>query len=358
MYKTASQLVNRLNKIIIRTSDVEVVMKSIVSKTFKALAITTSVLAANAALAADKPDTVTVGYFLEWPTANQIAQVEKTYDKVMGVNMQWRAFDSGTAMSAAMASGDVDMAYSQGLVPFTVAVSQGLPITMVGIAVSYAENDNCVVSKKSAITQTNAKELEGKKVAVPFGTVAHYKMLRVMDHLKVDSTKVHLLDMAPADSAAAIARGDVAMACGWGGALRRMKDYGPVLMSATDQEKIGIRVFDVISTNNKFAKEHPELVTQFLQVTDDSNSAFAKDPAQYQPLIAKASGLNLEDSNQVLSLFDFPLKEAQLSDQWLGGTVQKFTKEVADFFVLHKQIPMALSDYSNTIDDSFYAKVK
>lgn len=333
-------------------------MKSIVTNSFKAMLLTTSVLAANVALAADKPDTVTVGYFLEWPTANQIGQVEKTYDKAMGVNMEWRAFDSGTAMSAAMASGDVDMAYSQGLVPFTVAVSQGLPITMVGIAVSYAENDNCVVSEKAGITQENAKDLEGKSVAVPFGTVAHYKMLRVMSHLKVDSTKVRLLDMAPADSAAAMARGDVAMACGWGGALRRMKEYGSVLMSAKAQEDIGIRVFDVISVNNKFAKNHPELVSDFLQVTNDSNKAFLDNPEKYQAVIAKASGLNIEDSNQVLALFDFPLKDAQVSNEWLGGTVQQFTKEVADFFVEHKQIPKALPDYSATIDSSFFAKVK
>ncbi len=333
-------------------------MKAIVSNTLKTMTLSASVLIAGSVLAADKPETVTVGYFLEWPTANQIAQIEKTYDQAMGVNMEWRAFDSGTAMSAAMASGDVDMAYSQGLVPFTVAVSQGLPITMVGIAVSYAENDNCVVSTHSGITQANAKELEGKKVAVPFGTVAHYKMLRIMRHLNVDSTKVRLLDMAPADSAAAIARGDIAMACGWGGALRRMKNYGSVLMTAAEQEALGIRVFDVISTNNKFAKNNPELITQFLQVTNDSNSAYAHDPKKYQPLIAKASGLEIDDAKQLLALFDFPLKEQQLSEQWLGGAVQQFTKEVADFFVLHNQIPKALPDYSATIDSRFFEQVK
>lgn len=333
-------------------------MKVTVTNMFKAAVLTSATVAASAAMAADKPDTVTVGYFLEWPTANQIAQVEKTYDKELGVNMEWRAFDSGTAMSAAMASGDVDMAYSQGLVPFTVAVSQGLPITMVGIAVSYAENDNCVVSKTSGITKANAKELEGKKVAVPFGTVAHYKMLKVMSHLNVNSENIHLLDMAPADSAAAIARGDVAMACGWGGALRRMKQYGDVLMTAREQEKIGIRVFDVISVNNKFAKKHPELVTQFLKVTDDSNRTFQQNPSKYEPIIAKAAGLNLEDSNQVLALFDFPLKDAQVSSEWMGGTVQQYTKEVADFFVQHKQIPKSLPDYSASIDSSFYQKVK
>ncbi|MDO6562789.1 ABC transporter substrate-binding protein [Amphritea sp. 1_MG-2023] len=332
-------------------------MKAIVSNTLKKMTLGTALLAGSV-IAADKPDTVTVGYFLEWPTANQVAQVEKTYDKVMGVNMEWRAFDSGTAMSAAMASGDVDMAYSQGFVPFTVAVSQGLPITMVGTAVSYAENDNCVVSSQSGITQANAKELEGKKVAVPFGTVSHYKMLRMMSHLNVDSTKVRLLDMAPADSAAAMARNDVAMACGWGGALRRMKTYGSVLMTAAEQEALGIRVFDVISANNAFAKNHPELITQFLQVTNDSNGAYAQNPSKYQPLIAKASGLEVDDANQLLALFKFPLKEQQLSKQWMGGAVQQFTKEVADFFVLHNQIPKALPDYSAAIDSRFFEQVK
>jgi taurine transport system substrate-binding protein len=333
-------------------------MKKPIPTILQSIALASLTLSATMTQAADLPDTVSIGYFLEWPTANQAAQVNKTYDKKMGVDVEWRAFDSGAAMSAAMASGDVDMAYSQGLVPFTVAVSQGLPITMVGIAVSYAENDNCVVGKSSGINQSNAADLAGKNIAVPFGTVAHYKMLRIVSHLNVDTKKIRLLDMAPADGAAALARGDVAMACGWGGALRRMKQYGDVLMTAADQEAIGIRVFDVISASNDFAEEYPDLVTKFLAVTDNANKTFKDDPKSVEQVIAKASGLSVDDSNQVLALFDFPLKDQQISEQWMGGTVQKFTKEVADFFVQHKQIPKALDDYSATIDTSFYKNVK
>ncbi|MGB0386498.1 MAG: hypothetical protein ACPGWR_16950, partial [Ardenticatenaceae bacterium] len=32
---------------------------------------------------------ITVAYFLEWPTANQVAQLEETYDEVMGVKVNW-----------------------------------------------------------------------------------------------------------------------------------------------------------------------------------------------------------------------------------------------------------------------------
>ncbi|MDZ7747656.1 MAG: hypothetical protein U5K43_01490 [Halofilum sp. (in: g-proteobacteria)] len=56
--------------------------------------------------AAAKPDEITVAYFLQWPTANQIAQVNEWYEEEMGVELNWRSFANGNEMSAAMASGD------------------------------------------------------------------------------------------------------------------------------------------------------------------------------------------------------------------------------------------------------------
>lgn len=303
-------------------------------------------------------DQITVAYFLEWPTANQVAQVEKWYDEELGLTVNWRAFETGTAMTAAMASGDVHIAYSQGLVPFTVATSQGLPLKMVGVAVSYAENDNCVVHADAGITQDNAGDLEGQRVSAPLGTVAHYKMLRTLDHLGVDIGALQLVDMAPADGAAALARGDLAMACGWGGALRRMMDYGEVLMSAAEQEAIGIRVFDIVTVPAEFAEAHPDLVVKFLAVTERANEAYAADPDSALPIIAEAAGMDLDDTIAILDLFRFPTIDEQLSAEWMGGTVQRFTKEVADFFVEQGELPSALDDYGSVIDASFLERAK
>lgn len=322
------------------------------------LACCSTALFAQFVNAESKPDKLSVAYFLEWPTANQTAQIEKTYDKELGVEVEWLPFDSGAAMTAAMASGDVDISYSQGLVPFVVAVSQGLPIKTVGVAVSYSENDNCVVSTKSGINQSSAKKLEGERIAVPFGTVSHYKMLKVLEYLDVDISKVIMLDMVPSDGAAALSTNAVTMACGWGGSLARMKKYGEVLMSPHDQEAIGIRTLDVISVSNRFADKYPELLTKFLQVTDDANRAYTNDPASAVPVIAKASGLEMTDAESILGRFDFPLKEDQISQKWMGGILPTFTKEVADFFVAQNQIPKALNSYADVIDDSYYSQVK
>ncbi len=312
---------------------------------------------AGHAAAADMPDEITVAYFLEWPTANQVAQVEQRYDEAMGLKVNWRAFGNGNEMSAAMASGDVQLAYSQGLVPFVVAVSKGLPLKLVGVAVSYAENDNCVVHEDTGISQANAQELEGKKVASPIGNVTHYKMLRTLDHLGVDADKVNILPMNGAEAAAALSRGDVAMACAFGGPLVEMKKYGDVLMTAVEQEAIGIRVFDVVSATSEFAEEHPGLVTKFLQVTEDANEAYKKNPEQARPIIAKAAGMELAASNDMLSKFSFPTVQEQLSDAWMGGTVQTFMKRVADFFVEQGEMSGALDDYGHTVDSSFMTKV-
>ncbi|MEP2202780.1 MAG: taurine ABC transporter substrate-binding protein, partial [Tateyamaria sp.] len=88
---------------------------------------------------------LTVGYFLEWPMPFQYAKAEGMYDEALGTRVNWVSFDSGTAMSAAMASGDVHMSVSQGVPPFVVATSAGQDIQILDVAVSYSENDNCVI---------------------------------------------------------------------------------------------------------------------------------------------------------------------------------------------------------------------
>ena len=153
------------------------------------LAFAAGILAASSGFASAQ-EKVTVAYFMEWPTANQVAQMEKLYDKELGVEVEWRAFGNGNEMTQAMVSGAVQISYSQGFVPFVVGTSNGAPLKLVGVAVTYAENDLCIVRDDSGITKENAKELEGKKVATQLGNVTHYKLLRTLEHLGVDASKV------------------------------------------------------------------------------------------------------------------------------------------------------------------------
>ena len=73
---------------------------------------------------------LTVGYFLEWPMPMLAAKASGAYDDALGMKVNWVFFETGTAMSAAMASGDVHISVSQGVPPFVVAVSGGQDLQM------------------------------------------------------------------------------------------------------------------------------------------------------------------------------------------------------------------------------------
>ncbi|KZL28499.1 ABC transporter substrate-binding protein [Pseudovibrio sp. Ad37] len=317
------------------------------------LALAAGMVASLGMSSAHALDKITVAYFLEWPTANQAAQIDKTYDEALGLEVEWRAFGNGNEMVQAMVSGDVQIAYSNGFVPFVVGVSSGAPIKLVGIAVTYAENDLCIVRNDTGITKANAKELEGKKVATPIGNVTHYKLIRTLDHLGVDLNKVNLVQMNPADAAVAVLRGDVAMGCAFGGALDRMKTVGTPLMTGAEQEAVGINTFDVVNVTSDFAAEHPELVKKFMEVTNQANTAYNTDPNAMYDKIARAAGMDIEPAKKMIANFGFPTNEEQLSENWLGGGIQAAAKGVADVMVSAGGLDEALDDYSQFVDASY-----
>lgn len=302
--------------------------------------------------AAQAADEITVAYFLEWPMPFEFAKVNGTYEKELGVKINWVSFDTGTAMSAAMASGDVQISVSQGIPPFVVAASAGQDIQVVDVAVSYADNDNCVVAANHEIDKTNASELAGKKVGVPIGTAAHYGFLKQMAHFGVDVGSMEVVDMAPPDGAAAFAQGSLDMVCGWGGSLRRMVEHGNVLLTGAEKEALGILVFDATTAPANFIAEEGDLLAKFLKVTADANAMWnsGDHTAEMLPVIAKDAGMDEDATAATMATFVFPSVADQLSGAWLGGTSQEFMKGVADVFVNAGSIDSALDSYDSAVN--------
>jgi len=68
--------------------------------------------------------------------------------------------------------------------------------------------------------------------------------------------------------AAALSQGSVDFACGYGGGLTRMLEYGNVLLTGAEKEELGILVFDVTSAPAEFVAENSDLVAKFLKNAD------------------------------------------------------------------------------------------
>lgn len=318
------------------------------SKLMGAVASVAMLAGAAPAMAED----LTVAYFLEWPMPFQFAKETGMYDEALGTKINWVSFDTGTAMSAAMASGDVQLSVSQGIPPFVVAASAGQDLQVVDVAVSYADNDNCVVRADHEIDKDSASELAGKKVAVPLGTAAHYGFLKQMEHFGVSLDSLEIVDMAPAEGEAALSQGAVDMACGWGGALRRMLDSGNVLLTGAEKTELGILVFDATTAPASFVAQEGDMVAKFLAVTAEANAMWADEAnrAKMLPVIAKDAGMSEDDAAATLSTFVFPTVEEQLSSAWLGGNAAAFMKGVADVFVASGSIDAAKASYEDNVN--------
>ena len=318
-------------------------------------------LAAAACGGDDAPEELNVAYFLEWPTANQVAQLEETYDDELGVTVNWIPFASGGDMAQAMEAGDIDISYSQGLTPFANFVTGGSDLLLIGVAVSYADADNCVAHPDYGVTADNAADtLAGQSIYTPLGNVTHFKLLKMLEHLGVDTSTVELIQSEGGPAAvAALDTGEVAMACAFGGAVNEMiANGGNLVMTGSEQEAIGIRVFDIISTTGDFAETYPDVLTTFLQVTEDANRAYNRDRSPLIDTIAEAAGMDRAPTIALLDAFSFPEKDVQLSEAWLGGTVQQVMKDQMDFFVAQGEIASALSSYDSFVDTSFLEGVE
>ena len=139
----------------------------------------------------------------------------------------------------------------------------GSDLLLVGVAVSYADADNCVANPDLGITADNAAQtLAGQSIYTPLGNVTHFKLLKMLEHLGVDTSTVELIQSeggpAAVAAVAALDSGAVAMACASGGAVNQLiADGGNLVMTGSEQEAIGIRVFDIISTTGALSGRPP-----------------------------------------------------------------------------------------------------
>ena len=295
-------------------------MKKIISFILGSIvALNLSISVANSAA-----NEVRVAFFLEWPTPNQEDKVKGTFEKALGVPVKWTNFTNGGAMTDAMLSGDIDISYSQGLVPFINAVKSKAPIKLVDIAMEYGMGGTtCVTSNASGITKANATELEGKKVAVPLGTMAEYVFDESMKVVGADRNKMEVIQMDPEEGAAALVSGDVVMACLFGGnSIKAATEVGSRLLTVDEARAAGILGIDITSVTDKFMKENPGMVRTFIEVSHEANARYKAGKSDLG-VIAKDAEMKLEDSNGTLSGFKF-LDANETKTSMESGNLHKF----------------------------------
>ena len=103
-------------------------------------------------------------------------------------------------------------------------------------------------------------------------------------------------------------------------------------MSTKEKADAGIRSFDVVSVTEKFATENPDLVREFLDVTEDANKSWKATPEQLAKVAADA-GMDLETTKSQMAGFVFPSKREQRRQYFnKGGIAQRAAESLGAVF--------------------------
>jgi taurine transport system substrate-binding protein len=310
-----------------------------------------AVLGAQAVEAADK--TVTIAFQTGTDPA-KVAQADGLYEKATGWTINWRKFDSGADVIAAIASGDVQIGYV-GSSPLAAGATSELPIKTILVADLIGEAEALVVRNGTNITK--ADDLKGKKIAVPFVSTTHYSLLAVLKHWNIDPKSVQILNLRPPEIAAAWERGDIDGAYVWDPALARLKANGKVLITSKEVAAFGAPTFDAWIVRTDFAAEHPDVVSTFVRVTGQAHAKYRSDPDAWDaksPEVAKISritGEKPEDIPASLRGSVFPLLSEQLD--LLGAGTVKAIADTSAFLKEQGKVPTVLPDYAAYVEPKF-----
>ena len=305
---------------------------------------------ALSATAADKK--VVVGYQTDaLPSSVGIANGD--YAKTTGYDIDFRRFNSGADIFAAIASGDVQIGYV-GSSPYAAATSRGLDVKAFYVASISGTDEALVVRNGSGIN--SLADLKGKKLAAAPVSTDHYQLLALLKTQGLTEKDVQVFAIPQPDIVAAFNRGDIDGGFVWDPALTELKKNGKVLVTSKDVADKGAPTFSAWVATAAFAKDHPEFLKSFSSVVDKYTTSFTSNKAAWTAdsentkLLAKLLGGTPADQAAALQNLSLLSLNTQASDAWLGGGeksgIAKILKETSVFLKEQKKIPEVLPSYA------------
>lgn len=299
--------------------------------------------------AADKK--VVIGYQTDaLPSSVAIANGE--YAKATGYDIDFRRFNSGAEIFAAIASGDVEVGYV-GSSPFAAAASRGLDIKAFYLSSISGIDEALVVRNGSGIETLN--DLKGKKLAAAPVSTDHYQLLALIKSLGLSEKDVQVFAIPQPEIVASYNRGDIDGGFVWDPALTELKKNGKVLVTSKEVADKGAPTFSAWVATSKFAKDSPEFLKGFATVTNKYYASFTADKAAWGPesdnakALAKLLGGTPEQQAAALKNLTLLTPDAQASNAWLGGGesagAAKILKDTASFLKEQGKVSEVLPNY-------------
>ena len=209
------------------------------------------------------PAQVNIAYFLS-TSPFMITKGEGWIEQAVGTKVNWIEVGSGAEINTGMAAGSMDIGFGIGSSPTAAGISQGIPYQLVAMVDNIGPAEEMTVRKAANIKVP--ADFKGKKVATPFGSTSHFRLLGFLKTHGLTQRDVTVLDMRPDAMVAAWTRGDIDAGYVWSPAKSKLLAAGgedfPTFKAL---ETAGYVIADLVVARTAFATENPALITGMLK---------------------------------------------------------------------------------------------
>ncbi|MGJ7919784.1 aliphatic sulfonate ABC transporter substrate-binding protein [Neobacillus sp. LXY-4] len=262
----------------------------------------------------------------------------------LGVDVKWSEFQSGPPHFEAMASDRLDFG-QVGNSPVLAAQAAGIPFKEIA-SISEGLKGNAIIVQKGSSIKT-LKDLKGKKVAVAKGSSGFNLLYQAIDKAGLKPEDVEIIQLQPDEAQPAFETGAVDAWAIWDPfiSLQQLKNGARVLANC---ESVNVVSPSFTIVREKFAKEHPELVVEFLKVYEKALKWQNEHPEEAIKIFAEEKKLAPEVVEQVLentTSINVPIDKKIINSQ----------QETADFQYSLKAINQKI-DTKQVVDNSYIKK--
>jgi taurine transport system substrate-binding protein len=306
-------------------------------------------------------DTITIAYQTGFsPFVRAVASGE--IEKIPGVHVQFRQFNSGAEIFAAVASGDVQIG-DVGSSPFAASTSKGIDVKAIYISGAAGEDEALVARNGSGIE--TLEDLKGKRLAAAPVSTDHFMLLSTLKQLGIKPDEATVLAIPQPEIVAAWQRGDIDAAFVWDPALGKLLENGKRLLTAKQAADRGAITFGALIATAELIKDKPQFLQSFVSIVDKYYRDLAQNPRNWTAdsenvkVLAKFSGAKPQDIADRIKVSVYVPASEQASPNWLGGgkdsKLAKVLHDTAEFLKEQQKITTVLDDYSAFIDPHFVA---
>ncbi len=243
-----------------------------------------------------------------------VAEADGLFDEE-GVSVEILTFDSASALSAAIAAGEVDMAMVD--VPRAVKLSEsGTPVDMEWVTLgteasqgafgvmAAADAPYSTLTEMAAYVRDSAASLEGMGVGVAANTVPEYVYEKLLEQNGIDPADIPTEEVASLPERYSLMASGNLLAAALPGSMLELGKANGLKLLADDTQGDNVSQ-SVMIARESFAAEQGEAMLKVAKAWDAAVDAIAANPESYIPLLAEKANLN-ETIADTYPVSDYP----------------------------------------------------